>query len=135
MNGRGGNITRRRPCSSALVVETATAVAMLILAILLVSVAIADLVAVVVVEDQDNRASSWKSRIQSCRSRIVEAVPLTAIKIVLVAWQIITQVRGLSAWVSVDCWQVWYSRVHETVADTADIISPTVCGYFIQAGR
>lgn len=67
---------------------------MLIVAVLLVAVVIADLVTVVAMEDQENATPTWKNRIHSCRSRIIEAVPLTAIKIVLVAWQIITQVRG-----------------------------------------
>ena len=88
----------RRSCpprSAVLLAETATTVAILIVAVLVVAVVIADLVTVVAVEDQDNATpTTWKSRIHSCRSRIIEAVPLTAIKIVLVAWQIITQVRG-----------------------------------------
>ncbi len=63
---------------------------MLGLALLLVGLAIADLVAVVNVQDKAD--SSWKERMRSCRNRIVAAVPLTPFKIVLVAWQILTQV-------------------------------------------
>ena len=60
--------------------------------LLVVTLVIADLVAV---EDgPDKTASSWNRKVHSCRNRIVEAVPLTSIKIVLVAWQILTQVRG-----------------------------------------
>ena len=57
----------------------------------MVALAIADLVAVK--SEQEDTASSWKVRARSCRTRIVNAVPLTAIKILLVAWQILTQVR------------------------------------------
>lgn len=63
---------------------------LLVLALLVAAVVIADLVDVV--EEQENTSSSWNRRVHSCRNRIVETVPLTAIKIVLVAWQILTQV-------------------------------------------
>lgn len=36
--------------------------------------------------------SSWTRRVRSCRDNFVEAVPLPAIKIVVVVWQIVTQV-------------------------------------------
>lgn len=82
----------RPPPSRRVLVETATAAVILAIAILLVALAISDLVSVV--DKQTNTASSWNKRVHSCRNRIVQAVPLTAIKIVLVAWQILTQVRG-----------------------------------------
>lgn len=63
---------------------------MLVLALLFVALAIADLVRV---SDEINDASSWNKRVFTCRDRIIKAVPLTAIKIVLVSWQIVTQVR------------------------------------------
>lgn len=69
--------------------ETATATAVLVLALVFVALAITDLVRVM---DEVNGASSWNKRVFSCRDRIVKAVPLTAIKILLVSWQIVTQV-------------------------------------------
>lgn len=66
--------------------------------VLVIALAIADLVTVV---EQDDTASSWENRLQSYRNRLVEAIPLTAIKIVLVAWQIITQVcRNTRVWIN-----------------------------------
>lgn len=70
--------------------EKGTAVAMLAVAMLLVAFTITYLVAAV--DEQDNAASSWTERLRSWRNRIFDAFPLTAIKIVVVAWQIITQV-------------------------------------------
>lgn len=67
-----------------------TAVAILVAVLLVIALAISELVAVV--HEQTNTEPSWKIRVYSCRTRIVDAVPLTAIKIILVAWQIMTQV-------------------------------------------
>lgn len=60
---------------------------MFVVALFFVALAIADLVRVV--NEGVNTASAWNK----WRGRIVKAVPLTAIKIVLVSWQIVTQVR------------------------------------------
>lgn len=70
--------------------ETATAAAVLVLALVFVGLGIADLVRVI--DEDANNAPSWNKRMFSCRDRIVKAVPLTAIKIILVSWQIVTQV-------------------------------------------
>ncbi|CAM9729174.1 unnamed protein product, partial [Pylaiella littoralis] len=51
---------------------------------------IADLVRVLDENDND-RAFAWEKRLASCREKVVAALPLTSIKIVVVAWQIITQ--------------------------------------------
>lgn len=70
---------------------TAATAVVFVVAVLVVTLAIADLVRVV---DEDGAAApSWKTRMVSCRDRILRAVPLTAIKIVLVSWQIVTQAR------------------------------------------
>lgn len=61
------------------------------MALLLVALAIADLVRVI---DEDATTASWKGRIIAYRDRILQAVPLTAIKIVVVSWQIVTQARS-----------------------------------------
>lgn len=37
---------------------------------------------------------AWKQKCWSCRSALVNMVPLTSIKIVVTVWQIISQVRG-----------------------------------------
>lgn len=71
--------------------EAAATAAVLVVAVLLVALAIADLVRVV--DGDANTESSWKRRIISYRDRILQAVPLTAIKIVVVSWQIVTQAR------------------------------------------
>lgn len=64
-----------------------------ILAVALVGLAfvVVDLIRVV---DEHNVGTTSKraKRLTSCRDRIVDAVPLTSIKVVLVAWQIVTQV-------------------------------------------
>ena len=39
------------------------------------------------------RSGKWERRISNFRNGLVRAIPLTAIKIVLVSWQIITQVK------------------------------------------
>ena len=71
-------------------VGTAKSVAILLLALLVIALVITDLVAVK--RQQEDTASLWMARVRLCRNRIVAAIPLTAIKIVLVAWQILTQV-------------------------------------------
>ena len=63
---------------------------MLVVALLFVALVIADLVTVV--NEQANTTSSWPGRLLSYRDQIIGAVPLTAIKITLVAWQIVSQV-------------------------------------------
>lgn len=69
------------------------AVVLLLVALLLVVLAVVDLVKVV----HDNNDASpqdgtWQSKLSSFRERIWQAVPLTAIKTILVVWQIVTQV-------------------------------------------
>ena len=46
------------------------------------------------VVDQPNfeRSGKWERRVSNFRDRLVRAIPLTAVKIVTVSWQIITQV-------------------------------------------
>ena len=78
------------PTALLSVIETATAAAILVVAVMATAFAILDLVAVV--DEQTDTGPTWNNRVRSCRTRIAEAVPLTSIKIILVAWQIITQV-------------------------------------------
>ena len=42
------------------------------------------------------RTGTWERRVLSFRDGLVRAIPLTAIKIVLVSWQIITQVKPVA---------------------------------------
>lgn len=74
------------------------ATAVIVLALCILGLVVVDLVRVV---DKDGDATSsygkWVGRISSCRDRVAKVVPLTSIKIVLVAWQIVTQVRQ-AAW-------------------------------------
>ena len=75
------------------------AVAVSVVAIVVVALGVAYLVGVV---DRpiSERSVMWERRILNFRDGLVRAIPLTAIKIVLVAWQIITQVKfvGLNLW-------------------------------------
>lgn len=88
----GDNVIPTEPLHSAVLSDEAAATAaVLVVAVLLVALAIADLVRVV--DGDANTESSWKRRIISYRDRILQAVPLTAIKIVVVSWQIVTQAR------------------------------------------
>ena len=47
------------------------------------------------VEDRPNyeRSGMWERRVSNFRDGLVRIIPLTAVKIVLVSWQIITQVN------------------------------------------
>ena len=64
---------------------------MLVVVVFVATLAVAYLVAVV---DRpiSERSGRWERRVSSFRDRLIRAIPLTAIKIVLVFWQIITQV-------------------------------------------
>ena len=65
---------------------------MLVVAMVVVALGVAYLVGVV---DRpiSERGGMWERRILHFRDGLVRAIPLTAIKIVLVSWQIITQVK------------------------------------------
>eukprot|EP00903_Cladosiphon_okamuranus_P016944 g15619.t1 len=92
--------------------SVATAVTVLVVVVLVIALAIADLVAVV---EQDDTASSWANRLKSYRNRLVEAIPLTAIKIVLVAWQIITQFTTVA--------DVMYPDVYEDFLSLLNLVN------------
>ena len=66
------------------------AVAVLVVGMVVVSLGVAYLVGVV---DRpiSERSGMWERRVLNVRDGLVRAIPLTAIKIVLVSWQIITQ--------------------------------------------
>lgn len=87
----GTNIARPHLFSIA-----GAAVVLLLVALLLVVLTVVDLVKVV--PDNNNNASphggKWQSKLSSCRDRIWRAVPLTAIKTILVVWQVVTQVMS-----------------------------------------
>lgn len=72
-----------------------TAAFVLVLALCVVGLVLADLVRAADKDDSDATCSGgqWERRMSSCRDRVAKVVPLTSIKIVLVAWQIVTQVR------------------------------------------
>ena len=65
---------------------------MLVAVIFVVPLVVAHLVGVV---DRSipERSGKWKKRVLNFRDGLVRAIPLPAIKIVLVTWQIITQVK------------------------------------------
>lgn len=72
--------------------KTGVFMALFLLALGATVLVIADLVRVLDENDND-RAFAWEKRLASCREKVVAALPLTSIKIVVVAWQIITQVN------------------------------------------
>ena len=65
---------------------------MLVVVLFVVALGVAYLVGVV---DRpiSERRGRWEIRISNFRDGLVRAIPLTAIKIVLVSWQIISQVK------------------------------------------
>ena len=65
---------------------------MLVAGMVVVSLGVAYLVGVVDPPISE-RSGMWERRILNFRDGLVRAIPLTAIKIVLVSWQIITQVK------------------------------------------
>lgn len=79
------------PLHRGVVDDTGASTAVFFVALVGIALVVADLVRVVD-ESKTDTASTWKKRLTSCRDRIANAVPLTSIKIVLVAWQIVTQV-------------------------------------------
>lgn len=69
------------------------AAAVLVVVLLVVAVVATDLVRVVDGDGSNNDARTLKGRLSRFHAFIVNAFPLTTVKIVVVAWQIITQVR------------------------------------------
>lgn len=74
--------------------QTAMAVSAIVLSALVVVVCfiVADLVQVIDPEPTPETKASWRRRLSAWRVRVVKKFPRTAVKIVLVVWQIITQV-------------------------------------------
>ena len=65
---------------------------MLVVGVMMISLGGAYLVGVVD-RPVSERSGMWERRVLNFRDGLVRAIPLTAIKIVLVSWQIITQVQ------------------------------------------
>ena len=65
---------------------------MLGVAVVVAALGVAYLVGVVD-RPTSERSGTWERRVLNFRDGLVRAIPLTAIKIVLVSWQIITQVK------------------------------------------
>ena len=65
--------------------------------VVVVSVVVFGVAYLVGVEDRpiSQRSGMWKRRISNFRDGLIRIIPLTAVKIVLVSWQIITQVNLL----------------------------------------
>lgn len=69
--------------------------AILIVGVFVLVMVLSALVRVEACSEQESKnaiTSKWEQKINSCRSSIAKAIPLTAIKVVLVVWQIVTQV-------------------------------------------
>lgn len=74
---------------------TSLAVVILVVAVLVAVVVIADLMRVVDERSdvgEDGAQGVWEHRRSSCHRVLVRAFPITAIKTVVVVWQIVTQV-------------------------------------------
>eukprot|EP00903_Cladosiphon_okamuranus_P007092 g6891.t2 len=91
----------------------ATAAAVLVMAVIFIGLVITDLVRVM--DEEASNAISCNKRVFSCRDRIVKAVPLTAIKIILVSWQIVTQFTSV-----VD---VVYPEVYENFLSVVNLVN------------
>ena len=65
---------------------------MLVVVMFVVSLGVAHLVGVVD-RPTSNRSGTWERRFSNFRDGLVRAIPFTAIKILFVSWQIITQVK------------------------------------------
>ena len=68
------------------------AIAVLVVVIFVVALGVAYLVGVVDRPTSDRRGT-WERRFSNFRDGLVRAIPFTAIKIVFISWQIITQVK------------------------------------------
>lgn len=73
------------------------ALALFLVVLVVVVLVIVDLIRVVN-QDNTDTTSTWDRRFASCRARIADIVPLTSIKILVVAWQIISQVNDPTGW-------------------------------------
>lgn len=73
-------------------IGTGTSIALFLVALILILLLIADLIRVVGEDDLDGATSTWDKRFASCRAQIADIIPLASIKILVVAWQIVTQV-------------------------------------------
>ena len=65
---------------------------MLVVVMVVVALGVAYLVGVVD-RPTSNRSGKWERQFSKFRDGLVRAIPFTAIKIVFVSWQIITQVK------------------------------------------
>lgn len=75
-------------------IETGVSIALFLVALGAIVFVIVDLVHGV--DEHDNgTARVWRNKLTSWRDRVAKPVPLTSIKIVIVAWQIITQVNDV----------------------------------------
>ena len=73
-------------------IDIGTAVALLLVALVVIILVMVDLIRVVDEDDADT-APTWEKTLTSCRDRLANTVPLTSIKIIVVVWQIVTQVN------------------------------------------
>ncbi|CAM9404595.1 unnamed protein product, partial [Ectocarpus sp. 12 AP-2014] len=93
-----------------------TSVALFFVGLVLVALVVADLVRVI--DENENKTdtgSTWGKKMTSCRDRIVNAVPLTSIKIVLVAWQIVTQFSSVV--------NVVYPNIYESFLAVLNVVN------------
>ncbi|CAN0093601.1 unnamed protein product, partial [Hapterophycus canaliculatus] len=97
-------------------------VAVLVVALVVIALVIVDLVRVVD-EDNTDTAPTWKKKLASCRDRVANAVPLTSIKIVLVAWQIVTQFSSVVNVVYPDVYESFLSVLNLVNVDLGFILS------------
>lgn len=82
------NNKRTVPIHRDVVDNPGASAAFFIAALVVIAFVIAELVRVV------DENSDTESKLGSCRARMAKVIPFTSIKIVVVAWQIVTQVSG-----------------------------------------
>lgn len=92
-----GTVDLRKPPPSApstvvTLDDTGVSVFLFLASLVVIAFVVSDLIRVVDV-GTNGATSGWERRLTSCRGRTAIAFPLTSIKIVVVAWQIVTQVN------------------------------------------
>ncbi|CAM9161301.1 unnamed protein product [Ectocarpus sp. 13 AM-2016] len=92
-----------------------TSIALFLVAVILIVILIADLIRVVNEGDFDGATSTWDKRFASCRAQIADIIPLASIKILVVAWQIVTQFSSVV--------NVVYPEVYERFLSTLNLLN------------
>ncbi|CAM9483258.1 unnamed protein product, partial [Ectocarpus fasciculatus] len=99
------------------------AAAVLVVVLLVVAVVATDLVRVVDGDGSNNDARTLKGRLSRFHAFVVNAFPLTTVKIVVVAWQIITQFGAIAGFVYPEEYQHFLNALTPVNLDVSFILS------------